>query len=522
MSSEVVSSAAAGGELIAAAVALPVAVAFGAGWMAWQAGKQVGKQAGNLVLQVGNLAQQAGNLLAEANDAVDLEIQAKQRRRQELERQRRLTAQAGRRDLTAVCSSVLAELEAAGESLTEVESLRRELRQIRGRSLSEDAAGMELQNAADLARLDWIVSRQDRLRELRVFDSGTRDGRKVADLMKGLRLSAAAAEIQDTRAGDVRAVDPAALERAELNRRLSEVSAQVMTALEFVVDMAEHYGLSQANDVWFQSCFNGVDQRIQAVCSPAASNADLKRTVQSLEGTMGQFDVFYPTLKREKEKMDALYPVYADGARALGEPVHPLKQFKESTALEEALRAQRVRAQRAGECARIYQRLGPAAYLCYAWDEELRAMGYTVHTRRQITELVRHSPERARLGESALPFYQWGQEAMTQLYQITPECNLQLIVHPDGSTTMQTIATQGAGRPERVISAQKGHCARIQALCQRLRENWFILYDSQEIAPAEHLLNVEQWLEGRDNAWAQAAGVRENIRGGEQKAMYKQ
>ena len=37
MSSEVVSSAAAGGELIAAAVALPVAVAFGAGWMAWQA-----------------------------------------------------------------------------------------------------------------------------------------------------------------------------------------------------------------------------------------------------------------------------------------------------------------------------------------------------------------------------------------------------------------------------------------------------------------------------------------------------
>ena len=63
MSSEVVSSAAAGGELIAAAVALPVAVAFGAGWMAWQAGKQVGKQAGNLVLQVGNLAQQAGNLL---------------------------------------------------------------------------------------------------------------------------------------------------------------------------------------------------------------------------------------------------------------------------------------------------------------------------------------------------------------------------------------------------------------------------------------------------------------------------
>lgn len=497
-----------GSGLIAAAVLLPVAVAFGAGWLTWQAGKQTV-----------NLTRQAGNLLADANDAVDREIQAKQRRRQEMERQRRLTAQASRRHLAAACSRVLAELEAGKGDPAAVEPLRQELRQMQSRALPEDTAGLELQNAADLARLDWIVSRQDRLRGLKVLAA---DGRTVASLMQDLRLAAAAAELCDTRAGDVKAADPTALERAELNRRLSEVSAQVMTALEFVVDLAETYGMSEANNAWFQSCFNGVDQRIQAMCSPTISNADLKKSLRALEETMARYDMLYPNLVREKQNMAALYPVYVDGARALGEVVLPLKEFKEAAALEKALQAQKIRARRAAECAQIYQKLGPAAYLCYAWDEELRAMGYTVHTRKQIADLIRFRPERAKLGQAELPFYQWNQESLTQLYQITPECELQLIVHPDGSTTMQAIAAQGAERPDQVIAAQKGHCSRIRELHRRLKENWFILYDFQETAPAEHLLSAEQWLSGRDNAWAQPAGVRENTRGGEQKAMHKE
>lgn len=502
MSSEVES-----GGSIAAAVALPVAVAFGAGWLAWQAGKQTV-----------NLVRQAGDLLADANDAVDREIQAKQRQRQEMERHRRLTAQTSRRHLTAVCNSVLAELDADGGDSAAVEPLRKELMQIQSKALPEDTAGLELQNAADLARLDWIVSRQERLRELKVV---TADGLTVARLMKDLRL-AAAAELCHTRGENVQAADPLVLERAELNLRLSELSARVRTALEFVADMAENYGMSDANNAWFQSCFNGVDQRIQTMCSPTVSNAELKKSLRSLEDVMAQYDLLYPTLSREKQNMSALYPVYMDGARALGEPVLPLSEFKEAAALEKALQAQKTRAQRAGQCAQIYQKLGPAAYLCYAWDEELRAMGYTVHTRKQITDLIRLRPERARLRGMELPFYQWGQESLTQLYQITPECDLQLIVHPDGTTTMQTMAVQSAERSHQAIAAQRSYCSRIQELHRRLKENWFILYDYRETAPADRLLSVNQWLSDGDNAWAQPAGVRENIRSGEQKAMHKE
>ena len=54
-----------GAGLIVAAVALPVAAAFGAGWLAWQAGK----------------------LLIDANAAVDRGIQEKQRQLREAEEQ---------------------------------------------------------------------------------------------------------------------------------------------------------------------------------------------------------------------------------------------------------------------------------------------------------------------------------------------------------------------------------------------------------------------------------------------------
>lgn len=132
-----------------------------------------------------------------------------------------------------------------------------------------------------------------------------------------------------------------------------------------------------------------------------------------------------------------------------------------------------------------------------------------------------------------MPFYQWNQGAVTQLYHITPECNLQLIVHPDGSTTMQTIASQQAAHPEQVVETQKAHCAHVKAIHQRLKENWFIFYDYQESAPAESLFSTEAWLGFQDNAWAkldaknqeastEAVGVRENARHENQKVMRKQ
>ena len=80
------------GGSIAAAVLLPVGVAFGAGWLAWQAGK----------------------LIVEANRSVDEEIREKKKQLEEAALLRKQSALAAHSQLVDMCTQILSQVEAAG------------------------------------------------------------------------------------------------------------------------------------------------------------------------------------------------------------------------------------------------------------------------------------------------------------------------------------------------------------------------------------------------------------------------
>ena len=136
-------------------------------------------------------------------------------------------------------------------------------------------------------------------------------------------------------------------------------------------------------------------------------------------------------------------------------------------------------------------------------------MGYQVYDRDAVRRMAESRPVYASPEGKKLPFYQWDPETMTQFYQVESGCSLQLVVHPDGTTTMQTI-TEGDG--DRAVQTQKKHCAALTVLRQRLRDNWFISYDQKETAPPELLLSTAAWRGSRDNAWRgqEETGIREN------------
>ena len=494
------------GVIAAAVVAAPVAVAAAAAVTA--AAAAVGT--GWLVLET-------GKAMLAANEAVDRRIQEQKRQEAAAEKQRRAAALAGYRELEALCRGLMAELD-AGDAGTE--DVKRELEALCREDLSGSAADIQRRCAAGMARLEDILSRQRRLKDVRITGSGAYDGLAAAELLSSLRLAFRAAELSAGGA-DVRAADPQALERADLNRRLAETAGRVEEALEFIVEMEQNYGLSQANQAWFQSCFYEVDRRIDCLCDPCASNRALKEGLRELEQALEQFEALRPNLEREARQISAAYPAYADAARALGEQVRSMRSFQSAAALKSEVERLDRRMKRAETCAAIYQKLGRAAYLCYAWDEELRALGYSVQARKNIREMARRQPERASLHGQEMPFYQWGRDAMTQIYHIDAQCDLQLVVNPDGTAVMQAISSDGdAGR---AAAVQKAHCAKMRTLYQRLRENWFILYDPEEIAAAEQVLTVEDWRTLDGNAWTGQgadAGVRET--GREEKQLARQ
>lgn len=497
-----------GVSIVATAVMLPVGAAFNAGWLAWEAGK----------------------LIVKANAAADQEIEAKKRQTAEAEKHRRAVAIAGHDSLVELCRNLITEIDhMSGHGTvfdpTELESMKHVLLSVCEEPVPDDAARIEDMNFRGLIQAENIVNKQRRLSKVRALKPGDGEGLSAQELMERLSLAFSAAKIEETQGLDVTAA-PQAVERATLNRRLADVTARITAALAFAKDLAGRYGLSDANKAWFQSCFNGADASICQLSSPVISNEELKKGIVRLEETMQQFDMLRPSIEAERQRIETLYPIYADTAKALGETVYQMRYFKTAQALEAEMGRLQGRAEKARQCAEIYRKLGPEAYVCYAWDEELRALGYKVFTRKGIAELAQYRPERARLEETELPFYQWDRTAMTQFYSITPQCSLQLIVHPDGSTTMQMISEPE--NREQTVETQKMHCDRLDILHRRLRENWFISCDHQVTAPAEEIKTAQAWRQSFDNKWTRSkqstepeTGVRTNSRADTEKVMAK-
>ena len=469
------------GGSVAAIIMLPVGVALGAGWLAWEAGK----------------------IVLEANRAIDNEIKNKKREAEEVEKQRKRIAIAGHDSLVETCHKVLRELDSenilehSGDT-SELELMRQELEQICQEPIPENPSHIESLNSRGILKLDRIISRKRKLAEIRAMNDGEYEGLSIADLMDDLRIAFFAANVHETIGLDVKAANPTVLERSNLNSRLADVSARITSALEFVSECSKNNGLSRANTAWFYSCFNGVDIKIQELCSPLITNAALKKGIQTLEEILLQFEMLRPNIEIEYQRFSQLYSVYVDAAKGLGERVYPASHFDNSDEIEGELKKLKRRVERAQQCAEIYRKLGDSAYMCYAWDQELKALGYNVYTRKMVTQLAEQRPERASIGETPLPFYKWDEQSMTQFYSISPQSSLQIIVHPDGTTTMQALTEN---KNELAEEIQKLHCDRLDILHKRLRENWFVCYDYQETASANEVKTTQEWRRSNNNRW---------------------
>ena len=197
MSSEVDS-----GGIVAAAVMLPVGVAFGAGWLAWQGGK----------------------LLFEANRAVDRQIAEKKRQLEEAAMHRKRSALAAHNQLVDMCTHVLSQID--GNSATasvidfaELEHLRAELRSICNENIPDDVMQIESLNSLGFLKLEKMVAKQQYLSSLQLEGNSTSlyRGLSLADLMLDMKIAISAMSIQATTGKDVRAADPIVLERVKLN-----------------------------------------------------------------------------------------------------------------------------------------------------------------------------------------------------------------------------------------------------------------------------------------------------------------
>lgn len=482
MSSGVAAGGAAGGALIAAAVVMPAAVIAGTGWAAFEAGK--------FLINVG----------IAMNDA------AEEKRLEILEKanQRKKLALENHKNLTEVCTKLMAELDgriktAGGPERESLVVLKAEIKAIVDAPVPSDSESIEGTNVAGFAKLDRIVAKQKKLMEVCITMDSDSTKHTVADLIASFKVAIMSAAISETRGMDVVAADPEIIERAELNDRFLTVVGRLMHALEHVGKLSMKYGFTEPMRNWMHMCFDGKDKQIMHLSSPTTNNTELKKGILSLEDAMKYYDKTIVAINKECMELHAMYEMYVEVCKALDEPIKAKSEFKNADELQAALEYLRKRNEKAKKCAEIYKRLGKNAYICYAWDQELQKLGYSIHDRRTIIEKAELIPEYAKLGEKEMPFYMWKEEELTQLYSVADECDLQVIVHEDGTVTMKAIAD---GDKERAAATtEKSICSKMAELISNLKKNWFLSYDYHEEAAAEDIVTFEEWRDAEDNVW---------------------
>ena len=127
------------GGIIAAAVMLPVGVAFGAGWLAWQGGK----------------------LIVEANRVADRQIAEKKRQLAKAAMHRKRSALAAHSQLVDMCTQLLSQIDgnsatASVLDFTELEQLKTELQNICHERIPEDVMQIESLNSLGFLKLEKL------------------------------------------------------------------------------------------------------------------------------------------------------------------------------------------------------------------------------------------------------------------------------------------------------------------------------------------------------------------------------
>lgn len=268
------------------------------------------------------------------------------------------------------------------------------------------------------------------------------------------------AEQTDLSDAEILKADPQTAEKLQMNRELIQVVDNLTVALQLVKSLESEYGLLDSANTWFHSCFNGIDQKIKLLLDPTTNHITMKQGIASLNRTIDQYYTMLPTIEAECEEFKALYEFYVSVSRDLDEKVELPEQFKSVKQLKTRIQELKSRVERAKRCAEIYQKLGKNAYICYAWDQELKALGYLVHEEKSVEKMTQCKPEHGKIEGKKLPFYQWSENELMQLYSIADASELQVIVHEDGSVSMETIAS--GEQDTAAMQTQSRHCNRIR------------------------------------------------------------
>ena len=450
-------------------------------------------------------------LVREHQEALERQFKEQARERTRLE-----NAQKTRKAIIEECNSKISELrmsdywEDSSLSLLAQDVLS-ELQVIAERKEKQEVVNIELQNERDIQHLKDLV---ERLKKESILISKNKTENlnmlsfieKMESLFNGLNVNdyyyVHNVEIDDKEKVVIR----------KLFLRIDELKEKFYAIVEREVDRFGNYPITSVNVSRIASLFEKISNEIQSVNAMEIEPWILEEKISSIEKAISSYYTYKALLDKEQEKFLTLYLCYKESCEKVGEEYKEAVEFDSIEELEATIKERTKVLDRAKRCADIYSKIGREAYICMAFEMELNRLNYVTSGKKDAELIVNETLRNCHIGGKAIPFYEGEDESMMQIFHVSDDVDLQLIVHSNGTSTMETISRKQADE-KAVVETQKKHCAKSKKLEEALKKNWFITANFEEKKPADYIVYEFENKSGSfESATASARAKAENRR----------
>lgn len=314
--------------------------------------------------------------------------------------------------------------------------------------------------------------------EVSVTEYSDHRRREFFDRISMLEKVFSSMKIEDRKNGVIY-ITPQQKKKNELNKEFKQLINKIRDILIIEQKRSRIFPVSEKNICTLKRLFDGIDTIVNEFKSPEISNGELEKGIEFLQERLKEYSFLMEILNQEEAEFMAYYEDYHKIMEELGQEYYLPIEFSDMGEMKENLEVAREKLKVAEQKAKLFKMLGKEAYICYAYDEELRALGYEVMSDTdRIKEIKKELGMHVSNGFEIPAYNAPDNKSALQIYDIDENCELQVIVHPDGSTTMATFMK--GNDADHTIASQKKYCRKSKVLARRLRENWFIISDLQE------------------------------------------
>lgn len=303
---------------------------------------------------------------------------------------------------------------------------------------------------------------------------------------------------------DVQAMPPSLVYLKEHRDEFMHVAIEVRSAMRRESERKKYGLVSSEHQKGIGRLFYHFEEDADLLLSGTLSPKDAEKKYRELKDRLSTYRSLAASEDVKMNDFSVLYALYGDLAKAVKEEQLPVSHFASYQELDEMVKSLQVKVESTPEYQMLekkeklfmrrqneYWRMGRELYIAKAFYNEMKALGYPVNFRNEVQAYFSNGLKPVIQEESELPLFTTNNSSM-QVYQIGKHTFASVMIHPDGSTTVETFTDYKHRAEDNVVNEQKKFCGSFEKLKNALLSNWFLNVELNEDRGPEYIMACDE------------------------------